>query len=150
MTNQCDPVDDSPAPPADTVVLIPGLASPFGFTIPATGTKTDITSGATGSADTLYIQGGANVDPGLRQSVVGTLKALLRYAKGNMGWLPVTAGGTMLHTFLGQTSGVVGVNGAATSDEVVLFIGSNARDSMTFTTRTQMLIDKYLEASVGS
>lgn len=88
----------------------------------------------------------------LRQTNVGTMKVLKRYALNHLNELPAT-GPTILHAIAGGTETDVGVDGVPTSDQIRLEIGADiitGQNSGKLTESTDQLIDAFLEASTGN
>lgn len=93
---------------------------------------------------TVAIWAGANVNPGLTQSIVGSYQALNAYALGNIQNISA-----VIQMPLGGGSADVVVDGTPDADSVMLYLGADivAKQQSHFADRTvTRLIEAWLEA----
>jgi hypothetical protein len=131
------------------------LADNTSFVIVYGETALDVTqniAGYLGGVNDYGLWCRGTVDVSKRQTVMGTVLCLQRYALANIDTLPVVGNFTLLSTDAGGTEGDVVVNGTPQSSEVSIYIGSNSRlrESLPFMNATNILIMAFLEASQGN
>lgn len=130
----------------------PVLPDNSSFAIDKNQDKKDIvvfTGAPTIGADGIAIWFAATVDLKKRQTNIGTVRVLRRYALANLSTLPAT-GPTILHVDAGGTYNQVQVDGVPTSDQIRLHIGANVincKHTGIINESVDQLMSRYLEDS---
>jgi hypothetical protein len=120
------------------------------FLVTAYDNKVTSSSGpSTVTEDDVSFWNPANVAVNKRQTVVGTLDVLYRYALSNLDTIAPVGAATLFHVEQGKTR--VTVNGTPDAEDIRLYVGNGkARDHIALTNAVGYLKDAFLEASAGN